>query len=464
MADAVAVDQTRENLLRNPEFAHPIAPWFWNLAASGSPSLSGGLKVTKDSEFSTPGVLQRVALEPGAAYRLDVDLVASDGCCLWAGSGDKRPLAIHAADKSAKGLQTLSVRFRAPDDGRAVVGMLFTSGVPKGSSFIVHEARLSRSVTVLPVIGPGYRYGSPVVAGMASIPGREEILPRVVRSLLDQIDHFVVYLNNYPATPKCLRDERITVFKSQDHGDLRDNGKFFALQYLPSDAFFFAVDDDIVYPPDYIWRMIAALKAHNLRAAVGVHGIIYPKHPSSFFTRTVAHFRRALDETLPVSVLGTGTTAFHTSVVNPRMTDLGAGGIADLRLGAYLKTHRVPALAIARAENWLVDASGDLGEPGDTLYAEAKTMRSPGEFLIAAAPWGFEEIDRALGQDRRLVHPAALRILEYGLAMEAGAIEQYKVGEDFQDVFTLAQQLGWTPLLKHVVTDRLRSYFEDAET
>ncbi|WP_122468921.1 hypothetical protein [Brevundimonas lutea] len=450
------------NLLANPYLAEPISPWFWNQAASGSAHPGGGLRMSRDSDRSTPGLLQRVELEPGAAYVLEMNVIADGGCTAWAGNGDKRQLATAPAE-SGEGVQTLKVKFRTPDDGRAVVGVLFSSGSPQGHSVVVLSARLRRNILAIPDLPPSGRYGSPVIAGMASIPGREKSLSLAIDSLQGQVDHIFVYLNNHVSVPQCLNKANITVFRSQDHGDLRDNGKFFILDHLKSDVFFFSVDDDIVYPSDYVWRLVNSLKSFELKAAVGVHGAIYPRVPASFFSRSVVHFQRPLDQTLAVSVLGTGTTAFHTSVVKPRLADFGDGGIADLRLAAFLKANGVPALAVARSDKWLVDANDQAeSASSDTLYAEAKQTKGPAEFLAGAAPWGFGAIEQALGDARVRLHPAATMVLKYGRAVEEGRAEEIIIDGEQAEILTIAQQLGWTPLQRQVVADRLRAYFDGA--
>lgn len=417
--------------------------------------------MTRDSARSTPGLLQRVDVEPGVSYTLEITLIADGGCNAWVGGGDKRQLAAAPASPAKNATQILKVKFRAPNEGRAVVGVLFSSGSPPGHSVILLSALLRRDTLSLPELPVGRRYGSPVVAGMASIPGREATLDLAIDSLINQVDHIFVYLNNHDEVPRTLLSrEKVSVFRSQDHGDLRDNGKFFALQYLAQDVFFFSVDDDIIYPQDYVWRLVSALKSYGLGAAVGVHGVIYPRFPATFFSRSVVHFQQSLDQDLAVSVLGTGTTAFHTSVVNPKLADFGDGGIADLRLGSFLKDNCVPAIAVARPEKWLLDASITVeGATSDTLYVEAKQTRNPGAFLAASSPWGFEVIDQALEGYQEKLHPASRKIVQYGLAVERGLEDNFVIEDGFAEVLILAHQLKWTPLLRHVVLSRLKSYF-----
>jgi FkbM family methyltransferase len=194
-----------------------------------------------------------------------------------------------------------------------------------------------------------------VTVSMASIPSRRAGLSRVVAALLDQVDQLNVYLNHYDDVPTFLRHPRIRVERSQDHGDLRDNGKFFFL----ADArpgYYLTVDDDIVYPPDYVDHLLAKLRQYADRAIVGLHGTILPAKVERFFApngRTVLSFKHELVEDRQVHLLGTGTTAWHTRAIPLAFGDFASTGMADLWLGAAAQRHRVPMFSVARPNGWL---------------------------------------------------------------------------------------------------------------
>ena len=65
--------------------------------------------------------------------------------------------------------------------------------------------------------------GRSVVATIASIPARQESLRQVIERIIPQVDAIGVYLNNYTEVPGFLNDPKVTVIRSQDHGDLADN-------------------------------------------------------------------------------------------------------------------------------------------------------------------------------------------------------------------------------------------------
>lgn len=226
-----------------------------------------------------------------------------------------------------------------------------------------------------------------VSVSMASIPTRREGLRQVVASLLDQVDQLNVYLNNYEEVPTFLRHPRIRVERSQDHGDLRDNGKFYFLESARP-GYYLTVDDDIAYPPDYVDHLIAKLKQYGDRVIVGCHGTILPAKIDRFFSpngRTVLSFKHELADDRQVHLLGSGTTAWHTAVMPLTAADFASKGMADLWLGAVAQRHRVPMISVARPEGWLRPIE-DLDSK--SLYDEFVNDDEPQTRLVKqVAPW-----------------------------------------------------------------------------
>ena len=66
-----------------------------------------------------------------------------------------------------------------------------------------------------------------IIMNVASIPRREKMLEATINSIINQIDILNVYLNNYDHVPHFLQNKKINIIRSQDFGDIKDNGKFF---------------------------------------------------------------------------------------------------------------------------------------------------------------------------------------------------------------------------------------------
>lgn len=208
----------------------------------------------------------------------------------------------------------------------------------------------------------------PVAATMASVQRREHLLEDVVRRILPQVDGLFVYLNDHDEVPAVLDHPRIRVARGRDHGDLRDNGKFFFDAHLP-DGYHLTIDDDLAYPPDYVDHLVAKVEQFDRRAVIGVHGSTLRQPESSYFdpqAREIRHFKTALDDDEVVDVLGTGTTAMHTSTLRMTAADLPSTGMADIWVAVAAHRAGIPMVAVSRPEGWVTPLPDD----GPTLFGE----------------------------------------------------------------------------------------------
>lgn len=225
-----------------------------------------------------------------------------------------------------------------------------------------------------------------VVAGVASYAAREPVFAQSVASILPQVDHLFVFLNDYASIPAFLDDARITVFRSQDYWNLSAIGKTFALGEL-DDCYFFSLDDDILFPPDYVERMLATMHKYGDKVGVAVHGSVLPEHPGWYFERSVGYpFQAALASDRFVNLIGSGTFAFRTSVLRARFEDFLPHVMVDLRFSILAKDQGVPLVCVARPRMWLTGLANQEG-----LYQDMRigvTVHTTE--CIAHAPWGYE--------------------------------------------------------------------------
>jgi hypothetical protein len=205
-------------------------------------------------------------------------------------------------------------------------------------------------------------------ASMASFPPRRASLELSVASILPQVDFLNVYLNGYDETPEFLEGPKIQVIHSREYGDLRDNGKFFFIDSIPW-GYHFTIDDDIIYPSDYVQQMILKIEQYGRMAVVGCHGVILPSPLVHFMkNREVFHFKQSLAHDRLVNLLGTGTTAYHIGTIALSGEDFKEPGMADLWLGIAAKRQKIPMICVERPEMWLKP----LGEADEmSLYSSA---------------------------------------------------------------------------------------------
>lgn len=233
-------------------------------------------------------------------------------------------------------------------------------------------------------IGTGEYEGNFITACLASYPPRRDKLKVVVESILPQVDHLYVYLNEYSKddVPEFLKHSRITV--EVGGADLRDNGKFFFMDRV-RDGYVITVDDDLVYPHDYVQTLIRKIEFYDRKVVVGLHGTIYAKPIKSFFAgRTLIHFEEEMKQDTVVNQLGTGTTAFHTSAIRPELAWFRQSGMADVWFAVEARKRRVTLVAIERPVEWLTVQ----GVEETTLFREFRRNDSvQTDAIRSVAPW-----------------------------------------------------------------------------
>ena len=196
----------------------------------------------------------------------------------------------------------------------------------------------------------------PVIASMASIESREKSLYETVLSIYDQVDKLYVYLNDYSKIPNFLRRDKIEVILSVN-GDLGDSGKFFPVDGLY--GYIFTMDDDIIYPENYVRKMCEKIDFYQKKAFICVEGGFVPKHKLTSFYDEVYGFRfdRVLAEDASVEIPGTGTLAFHSLIGHVNMEDFKNGIMTDIWLYLFCERKNIPRIAIQRPQGWLKDTN-----------------------------------------------------------------------------------------------------------
>jgi hypothetical protein len=209
-----------------------------------------------------------------------------------------------------------------------------------------------------------------VYVGLASMPSRINSLKIVIEKLLPQCGRIGVYLNNFEEVPSFLHHHKIDIQRSQDHGDLKDNGKFFFLDRTNL-RYYASVDDDILYPENYIQNLLA--NQVLTRGIVGLHGAYYPKEIKSLFdSRFLVHFKEAFEYLLPVTLLGTGTSLIDQAVLRLKPSDFGEPGMADVWLANAAKKKGASLWLIPREANWLEPIQQSEESESQSLYVHGK--------------------------------------------------------------------------------------------
>jgi len=191
--------------------------------------------------------------------------------------------------------------------------------------------------------------------GMATYPLRKKCLKEVIPTIVPQCTKLFVYLNKYEDVPKILIHPKIKVIMGKEHGDCGDVGKFHFVDQV--EGYYFTVDDDILYPPNYTQRMVQTIDHYRHKAVIGVHGcVLNMKNMWNYYrSRNLTNYRNRLVQDRPVHVIGTGTAAFHTSTIMIKRNDFPCPNMADIWFAIEGQKQRIPFILIKRPMFWLND-------------------------------------------------------------------------------------------------------------
>lgn len=191
-----------------------------------------------------------------------------------------------------------------------------------------------------------------ITVSMATIPEREIGMECTIEALLPQCDHFDVCLNGYPIGyyNKIFDDPKVNVIRQPRETGPR--GKFYYA--ARTCGYFITADDDIVYPPNYVWTTIQGIEKYKRQAVVAFHGLFYaePQDGMQPSTYLLVHMAGDVSKDVIVHHLGTGTMGYHTDLLRIKWHQLLPGKIDD-QVGWIMQQSRIPAIVLAHQKGWL---------------------------------------------------------------------------------------------------------------
>lgn len=194
-----------------------------------------------------------------------------------------------------------------------------------------------------------------VVGCMTTFPARFGLIKPVIESVAPQLDRFFIYVNETTSGfPDISEIENVIVLDGRDHlGDLSARGEMFPLRFI-NDCVVFTLDDDFIFPRDYVEKHLEILRAFNGRCAVTTHGSIFPDTVDWYYERTAFFVsRRAVNSLQLCSLAGSGTFAFDQRVFSPDPEEFMEQTMVDLKLSLLAAESGLPIWVVPRSENWL---------------------------------------------------------------------------------------------------------------
>lgn len=193
-----------------------------------------------------------------------------------------------------------------------------------------------------------------IIVGIASLYERVECLEETVFSLYDQVDKIIIGLNKYDEVPSFLKMSKIEPYLLDN--TLGDAAKFYKIDEY-TDDYYFACDDDMIYPSDYVKTMTNKCDKYN--GVVGIHGVTIIKPVTSYYkSRKVIHAFHELNNDTEVDLVATSSCAFKTSVLKVKLSDFPIPNMADIWLADLCKKQGIKSYAIQRKKEWVKYCDG----------------------------------------------------------------------------------------------------------
>ena len=194
-----------------------------------------------------------------------------------------------------------------------------------------------------------------VTAYMATFPSREDVLAKAILSLYKQVDELVVLTNGEMEIPDL---PNVSTYNTLDKiGDVGCAGKFaFAHEWK---GYVLTVDDDFIYPENYVEETIKAIDKYQKKAVISWHGRTLFEHSEKYKNGHKDFYQCCydVDSDYAVNIIGTGVCGFHADVFleNPYdVIEMVYTNSSDIWFSLSCDQRRIPMIVPKHKEGWLI--------------------------------------------------------------------------------------------------------------
>ncbi|GLQ35651.1 hypothetical protein GCM10007939_19340 [Amylibacter marinus] len=212
-------------------------------------------------------------------------------------------------------------------------------------------------------------------AHMATFPPRHDIMLQAVNSIAPQVDALFLCLNEYAHIPDALKSIPNVHPEIPDH-NLLDAGKF---MFPPAqDDLVFTLDDDILYPADYVTHSLSQAQEIGLdRNIFGymANAWVHKKQQNKFGWRTYKFFK-PVHKVFEVDIIGTGTALMRGDNMPPLDLMRAGAGFVDLTFANWQKQQQTRMWTLPRGADYL-RANLPASLEQTSLFTRVAQNRSP---------------------------------------------------------------------------------------
>lgn len=182
---------------------------------------------------------------------------------------------------------------------------------------------------------------------------RTDSLVKTLESIIDQCDEINVALNDFQGgLPAILYHDKVNLY-------FTDNSKGDAFKFLQlsnSEGYFLTIDDDLIYPPNYVDNLINKCKENNNSKVITLHGRNFASFPISSYYRS-ANERYAclenVENNVKVQFGGTGVMCFHTSLFKIPIEYFKFPNMADIWIGKYCIENKIDIICLKHPKGYI---------------------------------------------------------------------------------------------------------------
>jgi hypothetical protein len=280
-----------------------------------------------------------------------------------------------------------------------------------------------------------------IIASICTIPVRKKSFKQVAQRILHEqtlpIDQLHVWLNGYQTIDTDLPQDPRLVYHLEPTNP-GPQSRYRVGEFIPDDAIVLTLDDDLIYPMDYIETGVRALEKQGDRVSVCFGGVFWDGVVPIASLEYHAHKRLIpcpgqLEQDTPVPVL-MGGAAFHEASVFKGLLSYELPGFAtndDLMASFNLQKQNGRIVCVAKPANWIKEFPEQSADhalwrrDAQKRIAVFKTL--VGEYGLI--PWGVD-----LGQMRSA--PARL-VVSAGALSDSDIVKLYADHSTIQGLHTL---------------------------
>lgn len=182
---------------------------------------------------------------------------------------------------------------------------------------------------------------------------RIDSLVKSLESIIDQCDIINVSLNSHDGDiPEILYHDKINLILSDN--SLGDAMKFYMLD--KSDGYYLTIDDDLIYPPNYVEYMIAKCKEYGNTRVMTLHGRNFSSFPITSYYRSATERYACLNsvkKNVIVQFGGTGVMCFHTDLFKIGIDYFMVPNMADVWIGRYCLDNKIEILCLRHESGFI---------------------------------------------------------------------------------------------------------------